>query len=271
MFTIGTSSEVIKSYELKEAIDLLARNGYRAIEIWMNRFSKKSINLKSIKKQLHDSGLKYRIHVDARDINLTSNNQGIREESFFQTLNAIRLASQLEAPVVTFHPGKMSSTKDIISEFQDMQIDTIGNLTSHAEKYGVILGMENMEKRPKEIFMDLSEIKLLFDKIKSPNLGLTLDLAHYHSVGNLLDFVNQLDTPVVNVHISQASPSKMHLPLTSSDDGIINFSEILSALHQKYHGPLIIEGYVQGKEEETIRTNINWLQHCLCDLRLVSI
>jgi sugar phosphate isomerase/epimerase len=266
MFIIGTSSEVIKSHEPKKAIELLARTGYQAIELWANA-SLFSLDPKDVKNHLRNAGLEYRIHADARDINLTSVNKGIREESIYQTLSTIKLASELEAPVVTFHPGRMSSTKDRADEFRAMQIEISGSLTRHAEKYGIILGVENMEKRPKEILTDLPEIKQLFEKIASPHLGLTLDLAHYHSVGDVAGLIRKLDLPIVNVHISQASPSGMHLPLTASADGIIDLAEALSLLDQKYRGPLIIEGYVQAKEVETIESNLKWLRNCLHDLR----
>jgi len=260
MLTIGTSSAVLRNKKLYEIIDFLALKGYDTVEIWIGQYFDSGLSPNELKDYLKRAGIGYRIHADMRDVNITSANRGIREESLRQIFRTIEIASEIKAPVVTVHPGKMSSSKDIPDEFWDIQLDVFSQIAEYSKRYEVVVGVENMENRPKEFIIDLPDIERLIKSINSSSLGLTLDLAHYYGVGNLLGFVEKLDVPIVNVHISQATPEKMHLPLSSDIPGIINYVPVLRSLKDKYNGPLIIEGYVRGSEIETVTSNYQWLK-----------
>jgi len=263
MFTIGTSSAVLRESGLKEGIDALSLAGYDAVEIWMGQFLESEFSSAGLKSYFKEKNMEFRIHADIRDVNLTSVNRGIREESLKQALFTIEEACCLGASVVTMHPGRMSSTKDKPEDFWEMQIEVFNKLASYAEKRGVFIGVENMEKRPKELITEYEGIKRLIKSVNNPALGLTLDIAHYFGVGNIADFVKKIDFPIVNVHVSQANNDKMHLPLYNEWEGMIDYTPVLTALREKHKGCLIIEGYVRGNEAETITKNIKWLRNMI--------
>ncbi|WP_209125281.1 sugar phosphate isomerase/epimerase family protein [Alkalihalobacillus sp. BA299] len=263
MFKIGSSSELLRNYSLQEATIIFSALGYDVVELWMGHFYKSNLKATEIKSLMKNNNLDFQIHADVRDVNLTSTNQGIRDESLKQMLETIELASEMEAPVVTLHPGRMSSSKDLPDDFWELQLDMFSKIASHAEKYGVNVGVENMEKRSKEFVVTLNDVTKLIRGVNSSHLGLTMDLAHYHSIGDVKTFVQQVDLPIMNVHISQAAPGKMHLPFSAQTEDTINFDEVLPELIKKYQGPLIIEGYVHGKELETVKENYQWLSQCM--------
>lgn len=207
--------------------------------------------------------LNYQVHADVRDINLTSSNKGIREESLRQTLETIEIVSEMDARALTLHPGRMSSSKDRPEDFWPVQVEAFEQIAEHAEKHHVLVGVENMEKRPKEFVLLNEDVTRLIGSVNSSHLGLTLDLAHYHSVGDVESFVQSIEVPIVNVHISQAASEKMHLPFETDANDTISFADVLPTVARKYEGPLIIESYVYGKEEEMVRKNFQWLKGCI--------
>ncbi len=270
MLKIGSSSEILRKHHLIEAATLLKELGYDTIEIWMGHYVTSGMTPQEVKSVMNELGLDYQVHADVRDVNLTSTNQGIQEESLRQTLETIERTSEMEAKTLTLHPGRMSSSKDQTEDFWDIQIETFQTIAKHAEKHNVQVGVENMEKRPKEFVLHLEDVHQLIRSVDSPNLGLTLDLAHYHSVGDVKEFVQAIEVPIFNVHISQASPQKMHLPFETDHEGIISFEDVLPEVGKKYEGALIIESYVHGKELEMVESNYRWLESCLEKCKLNS-
>jgi sugar phosphate isomerase/epimerase len=63
--------------------------------------------LQATRETLDDLGLKRTVNSPSRDVNITSSNPGIRRESMQQSIEALEIAAQLEATVVTVHPGWM--------------------------------------------------------------------------------------------------------------------------------------------------------------------
>lgn len=252
MFTIGTSSDVLRSLPLQEAIEVVSSKGFSGIELWMGHITNSQLTVQEIKVLLKKNNLSYQIHADVRDVNLTSINPGIRKESIRQTLKTIEYAKELEAPLITLHPGRMSSSKDRPEDIWPIQIESFKEIAKYSEHLGIKIGLENMEKRSKEFVMTVEDVTRIITEVNNPYLGLTLDLAHCHSIGDVDTFVDSISVPIFNVHISQASKRKMHLPFHTVAEDRIDFEPVLPKLFQKYDGLLINESYEHGKEIETL-------------------
>lgn len=252
MFTTGTSSDVLRSLSLQEAIEVVSRKGFSGIELWMGHIKSSQLTVQEIKALLKKNNLSYQIHADVRDINLTSINLGIRKESIRQTMETIEFAKELEASLITLHPGRMSSTKDRPEDLWPIQIESFKEIGKYSEQLGIKIGLENMEKRSKEFVMTNEDVTRIITEVDNPYIGLTLDLAHCHSIGDVGAFVDSVNVPIFNVHISQASKNKMHLPFHTEAEDRIDFEPILPKLFQKYDGLLINESYEHGKEIETL-------------------
>lgn len=251
MFKTATSTDVIRHLPFKDALQFIRDTGFEGVEIWMGHVHQSGLDASEVKDLLDTHGLDYQVHADVRDVNLTSINPGIREESIRQTKETIEFCRDIGAGLLTLHPGRMSPSKDVPEDLWPVQIGTFREIAAHAEKSGVKIGIENMEKRSKEFINAAADVNRLIKAVDSPYIGLTLDLAHCHSVEDVPEYLDKIDVPVFNVHISQASIKKMHLPFSSTAPGLINFEPVLRKLSSMYTGMIVNESY-DGKDPEAV-------------------
>ncbi|MCD2136876.1 sugar phosphate isomerase/epimerase family protein [Salinicoccus halitifaciens] len=251
MFKIATSTDVIRHLPFEEALQLIRDTGFEGVEIWMGHVNQSGLSAREIKKLMSRHRFDYQVHADVRDVNLTSINPGIRKESIRQTKETLEFCRDIGAELLILHPGRMSSSKDKPEDLWPVQIETFKEIADHAEKTGVKIGIENMEKRPKEFINTAAEMCRLIKAVDHPLIGMTLDLAHCHSVGDVEEYIRKIDVPVFNVHISQADHEKMHLPFNSSSRDLINFEEVMHVLSSIYSGMIVNESY-DGKDPEAV-------------------
>lgn len=239
---IGVASELLRSLSLPAVIDLVAATGFQAIEVWLDHWQRNGLKPAQLLRYLCSSGLIWTVHADMRDLNLISTNTGIRQESLRQVKEAIHLAAAIEAQVLTIHPGRLSSSKDRPEDFWPKQVEVFHHLAETAAVAGVQLGVENMEPRAGEFVVGLDDLERLLAAVDSPNLGVTLDLAHLFGQPGAREFVGRVPH-LVNVHLSDAAPGRCHLPL---GQGELDYEGLLDTLRQRYDGLLILEGYTPG-------------------------
>lgn len=247
MYKIATSTDVIRHLPFEEALKFIHDTGFEGVEIWMGHVHQSGLSAPEIKGLLDTFQFDYQVHADVRDVNLTSINPGIRKESIRQTKETLEFCRDIGAELLTLHPGRMSSSKDKPEDLWPVQIETFKEIAGHAEKTGVKIGIENMEKRPKEFINTAADICRLIKAVDHPLIGLTLDLAHCHSVEDVEEYIRKIDVPVFNVHISQANHEKMHLPFNSSSRDLIDFEAVLHTLSSTY----VNESY-DGKDPEAV-------------------
>lgn len=261
MFKTAISSKVLQGLPLTEIIEYAAWLGFDGIELWMHQLADCGLSLKQVKKCLQMNYLSCQIHAETRDTNLASTNPGIRAESLRQAILAIECASYLDAPVITIHPGRLTSKKDLSSreDLWDLQIKAFGELARLAAQTRLIIGIENMETRDKEFIVQEEHLSRIIKSVGSHSLMATLDIAHLYSMGNLYDSLDNWTLPLVNVHISQAS-SQMHLPIHAGPPGAIDYTRVFPVLARRYSGFLVVEGYQPGKEKDNARKSMEWLK-----------
>lgn len=260
MLRIGVSSGLVRTFSFEKAVDIIAQTGYRDMEIWMEHLELCKLSNQEFLDYMRRSNIKYRFHSNVCDTNLTSKNPGIRAESVRQVLNEIEKVAMLGGRILTVHPGRMSSSKDIAEEFWDLQFEAFDLIAKHAQKYEILVGIENMELRPKEFVLTSAHINKLFASLSRPSVGLTFDIAHCMSVEEPLVFLNRLNAPIVNVHMSQYARGNMHLPMYS-EKGTINLIEVWRRLETVYDGPMIIEGFIRNNEAENLIRNLYECEH----------
>ena len=171
MLVTGVSSSLARTESLVESVRLIADIGYKNIEIWMEQIANSGMGLPEIMDLLKRYELSYRFHSDTRDVNLTSSNIGIRRESIRQVLREIDIIAKLQGRILTVHPGRMSSSKDIPEDFLDKQFDALNEISKYAEKSGVIIGIENMEKRTKELVIRYEDLERLINALPYQSVG----------------------------------------------------------------------------------------------------
>lgn len=256
------SSNILIDYPLKKALSIFSAENVAGVEIWLEHLWKENTPSRELGRLMDSLNLKRTLHAPTRDVNLTSSNPGIAKESMRQTLEALEIASKLGAKVVTVHPGRMSSSKDRPEEFFSDQVSKFLKIGETAKQLGLKVGIEVMEKKPAELITTPEELNALLEAVKVDCLGATFDVAHAASCfkntvtsdllnEKIIDYMKKLNK-IFNVHISNASRVKVHLPLYR---GEYDFLPVLRELSKFYAGSVSIEGFVPGEGLKVLREN----------------
>ena len=135
--------------------------------------------------------------------------------------------------------------------------ETFARINEWAQREHVMVGIEAMEKRPKEIYMLPEHIERMLS-MGWTNLGLTLDIAHTFTHTDPVEYIKQLNSRwIFHIHLSDGSRQITHLPLGKGD---IDINAALKELNKLYDGLVIIEGTVPFHGQETVCSNRIYLQ-----------
>lgn len=256
----GISTKVLRDYPLDVAISIAADCGYRAIELWVDDIVHTSAD--KIVQLTDRLGLARTVHLLTEDLNIASFNEGIRKESMRQHKEGLKYAADVAA-AATLHPGRKTAKTRTMDEAWICQINAVGELAQEARKWGVTLCLEGMERISGEFILSCEDLDRVIRECDACNLGVTLDIAHLHTVGSvdtLLDAAKKL--PVENVHISQSCGTKPHLTLYDPR-GEINYQSAIPILRTFYDKTLIVEGYIPNQGLEIARRSIGWYEQLM--------
>lgn len=82
-------------------------------------------------------------------------------------------------------------------------IEVLRQVTPYAERWGVLLCLENHVDNSLETIEDYERV---FSKIDSPNVGLCLDTGHFEAAGiDPVDVVNRFHGRILHVHVKETS------------------------------------------------------------------
>ncbi|MBN1544307.1 sugar phosphate isomerase/epimerase [Candidatus Woesearchaeota archaeon] len=287
---IATSNKLLSLYPIHEAVAIMARAGYEAIELWPEfldqQVGKGLTSVEKVKAALKENDMVGVIHCPLRDLNdparkynISSKDKMFREKSLKMVLKAVELANELGLNIITVHPGhtdKEDETAD--DEYWRLQIDAFRQLTKRGEELGVFIGLEPMEKRPKEFIIEPEHVQKILHKIGSENLGITFDLIHAFTNGEdkPLEFLDWMEEDIIHVHVSGHSKDKVHVPFHMTDIPHAYLDNVFSHLIGKgYKGIISIEGHTKGLHEQTrdhqegiVRKNIEYVRRELKALHL---
>ncbi|MGH2533550.1 MAG: sugar phosphate isomerase/epimerase family protein [Thermomicrobiales bacterium] len=255
MFRLYSSTEAYRHLPLRDALARIAEDGFDGAEVWIEHWWWSEMKPREVKQAAAELGLELTVHAAMRDVNLTSTNRGIRELSLQQIIESLAVASEMGAPVVTVHPGHLTTTKDDPEPgYWEHQIAAFRHIAQEAGRLGPRVGVETMERRPAEFMLTAEAVIRLLDTVDHPALGITLDVAHLYSLGDARAYATGL-REIVNLHISDAAPGKMHLPI---GEGAIDFAaDVLRHVAASgYDGALVVEGTFPGANTEKSRRNL---------------
>ena len=112
----GTSTWFFQEYPVIEALKHIWDCGFHAAEIWMEHLWKPEQSTKEIIRYAQDLGMELTLHSSSYDLNITSTNPGIRQESLRQVKQSILIGKQLGVKTVVVHPGHLSSSKGNVDD-----------------------------------------------------------------------------------------------------------------------------------------------------------
>jgi len=253
----GTGTWFYNDIAVAEALKKIKNAGLDAAEVWMEHLLRSDDDTADVKAAAGEMNLTLSLHAASYDLNMTSFNKGIRDESRKQTIDSIITGARIGAKTVVIHPGRISSSKGAKEEYTGELYKFLREIDSIADSEGVVIGLEVMEKRPREILVTPEDvINLMRQSWK--NLKLTIDIAHARTVMDPSEFLNSLNHEwITHIHLSDSSASRPHLPLGKGDSEI---NKALKTLSEFYRGVIIIEGYLPGRGDEVIADNVSYLR-----------
>ncbi len=253
----GSSTMFLREKPVTAALDLIARSGFVAAEVWIEHLWRSEETPELIKQRARDLGLTLTVHATSYDVNICSTNPGIRRESMRQMEESLEIAVRLGAQVVAMHPGFLSSSRASLETAWEFLLEAVAALDANAARAGLRLGVEAMERRAKEFFVLPSDLRRLFQRAWC-STGLTIDLAHAQTVMNPRDYLAQIPAAkIIHAHCSDNALKQTHLPLGR---GALDLPAALTALGKNYDGIVIIEGYVPGQGESIVPANAEYLR-----------
>lgn len=208
------SMATIRGIPVGESIDYAVKSGCGGIEIQTDYLPEDEGELDAVFALAREHGLFVSLHGPSGDINISSLNRGIRRESVNQIKAAIDIARRYGLEKVTVHPGLLSSARENVEAKWQVMLGSMEELADHARDARVHLGVENMEKRKKELVFTVEDLNRFAPIAQgNPYFGVTLDFCHFATNGILAPKLDELLLPVKNVHISQCVGGKPHFAL----------------------------------------------------------
>jgi len=253
------SSLLFKSEPLGHVIDLAREVGVTWLEVWTEHFWRDDDG--RLLERVSKSGLDLSVHGPIGDLNITSSNPGIRMESLRQVLQAVEEAARMGARVITVHPGYLTGRQDGEGSIWDMQVEGLTRIAKRGKDVGVLVAMETMEKRNKEVVIHPEIANQIIDAVNMTNFGVTFDISHAHTVMDVVEFIRAL-RKIVHIHISDTKSGQVHVLM---GEGEIAFGPVLEALKEKYDGALVIEGWHPQDEMGMVQKSTNFLRKQLAE------
>ena len=259
---IGFCQGALRSLSLEKGVRLLSSMGCDAIELWsfhptIMPYVTGKRDPSEIPRMMRRYNLSYSVHAPFHDLNIAGLNDRIRKESLLETFEAIRLASNIDAELLVLHPGKRTTIEVPDEVYLERSIEAIRKICQKVEELGIEMriGLENMDSKRSHFANTPKCLLSILERVNSPNLGITLDVAHANTCTNPVEFLKQVLDKVVHVHLSDntgPASASFHMPLGT---GNLNLVDVLRELaNGGYEGMLIVEGKGENPEEFVKRT-----------------
>lgn len=230
---LGANSVLFGGYDMRTAFENIARAGYDGIELSaidgmsqhlvLDRWQEVADEIKQLSSEF--------------GLELLAMEQPSQDPDKMEL--AFQAAAEIGIPIVNCGPG--GKTDDEASLQQS--IDSLGNLATLAEKYGVTLCVKAHVGAA--IWNTPTTLKLM-EAITSPAFGIDMDPSHIHRAGeNPVEAIAAVVSRVKHVHIRdckgrQQSPGKPEMQANGRGD--IDLLGYIRVLHENgYRGPLDLE------------------------------
>lgn len=189
-----------------------------------------------IRRMFEESGLVCQVHSPICDWNIAALSDRLREASLRETMANIDAAEEIGAKVVTVHPGLSSMSVAGTEERAFLRArESLRELDRYVEGRDVRLGIENMPEVPFFLGRTASQLAELID---GTDLGVTFDIGHANTTGQIDAMIDTFADRLVNIHIHDNHGRRdEHLTI---GDGEIDFGHVVSRL-RGYRGNWIIE------------------------------
>ncbi|MFX0038622.1 MAG: sugar phosphate isomerase/epimerase family protein [Promethearchaeota archaeon] len=269
---LGHIIDLARTAQFKNSIDLVLsateqclnfaeKNGIEIVElvaeppnVLSDEYKQNYINL------INTYTIKKQIHAPYIDLSLCSYNTRIFKASIESYIEAINLSYQINAKIITIHPGLANFMLNSIREQNKAQLKrAIHILLDYSNIQKVQICLENM---PQNYYIMTNNLNIdeVYSFISRKDLFLTFDTSHFYTCdGNVKNLWAKFHHIIKNVHIVDnfSKNSDTHPPIGS---GKIDFNEIFEIFKSyNYRGPIIIE----LSSAKSLNQSINYIKKFL--------
>jgi sugar phosphate isomerase/epimerase len=267
----GYSTNAFKKFTLTEAIEMIARLGFKGTEILGDRphlyppdFNGPQIarlNEVIARNNIKVSNLNSFTLFAVGDTYLPSwiePDPARREIRIRHTLDSLKIAKQIGCPNISVPPG---GPLDGMSRQEALQLFHQGleQVVSLAEELGVMI---LVEPEPDLMIESTAQFREFIKDVRSGSIGLNFDIGHFYCVGeDPRRAFEELFQWVGHVHLEDIAPGREHNHLIAGR-GAIDFKEVFTAMAQLgYTGDITLELYTyQDRPEEAGRASLDFLR-----------
>jgi sugar phosphate isomerase/epimerase len=241
---MGIAESMVRSAEL----------GYDGMEVSVDRLRASGEVVRDVRDVARRAGLTLTVHGPLRGLNFAAAERDGRELARRSALAALELASELGASLVVMHPGHVPDDRHDEEFARSRTQDALDALVPDAERLGVRIGIENMERRPREIVNTPDDCRRLLRRYSGRAIGLTVDFAHAWTQG-LVDQFLDLAPDAIHVHMSDAASGQTHV--AAWGDGDLAVARVCDGLRAaSYGGAVVIEGTASQAPWEVAAANL---------------
>lgn len=251
---LAYSSNAYRRWSIAEAIERIARVGYRGMELMAD--APHACPLTISDAEIID----IRRSLDARELTLSNINafmmsavqdfwhpSWIEPDSDFRrlrvqhTVAALRLARKLGAKCITTEPGGPLGGAMSREESLDLFVNGLQEALRYAEDEGVLL---LVEPEPGLLIENAAQFEELARRMDSPMFGLNFDVGHFYCVAEPLpETIARLSCWTKHYHIEDIAATRVHEHLIPGH-GTIDFTAVLKAIRATgYTGWITVELY----------------------------
>jgi sugar phosphate isomerase/epimerase len=239
---LGANSVLFGGFDMDTAFKNIKAAGYDGIEVSAIDGMSEHLVLadwKGLAPQIRELSKKY-------DLELLAMEQPNQDRAIMET--AMQAAVEIGIPIINCGPGGISGDEDSLKE----RIDSLGELSLMAEKYGVTLCVKAHVGAA--IYNTPTTLKAL-EAINSPAFGLDMDPSHIHRANeNPVEAIASVVSRIKHVHIRDCAGRERGpgIPEAQANGrGDIDLVGYIRVLHENgYTGPIDLE--VIGAKEYTL-------------------
>ena len=267
----GYSTNAFKKFSLTEAIEKIARLGFKGVEVMGDRphlyppdFDRRQIdhlNEVIAKNNIKVTNLNSFTLFAVGDTYLPSwiePDKARREIRIRHTLDSLKIAKQIGCPNISIPPGgplNGLARREALHLFHQ----GLAQVVSLAEELGVMI---LVEPEPDLMIETKAQFKDFIKDVQSKVIGLNFDIGHFFCVGeDPRQAFEELFQWVGHVHLEDIAPGREHNHLIAGR-GAVEFKEVFTSMVQLgYTGDISLELYTyQDTPDEAGRESLDFLR-----------
>jgi len=271
---LGTATSVLYQYDIRDAVDLVARLGFDGVDLWggrphIYRQDLTQEELKALRHRIAGLGLTVASLMPAffrYPHSLSNPNPRVRADSIDYMRRCVDNAAVLGAPIVLVVPDHSlhgQTRADSLSRF----VESVAEVARYALPYDLKLGLEILYDDETDFLNSADDALAIIAQVGQQNLGVVLDSGTLHLSKEPLDeLLTKLGALVLQVHVSDNHGHDEQENLIPGE-GTYDFAGLIRTLkahgYDGYLSAEITKGYAPTAEQ-ALRTTLErlrgWMQ-----------